>query len=81
MDGQVPAFVMEEQAGFTVMRYMMADGAPNKAAPCGKGDGAYQPLDSAESVVAVVGSAHARGMCRQWDAAMKDKSVQPLLHS
>jgi hypothetical protein len=81
VDGQVPAFVMEEQDGYTVMRYMMADGAPNRAAPCGKADGAYQPLDDATAVVAVVGSAHARGMLREWNSAIKDKSVEQLLKS
>jgi hypothetical protein len=77
----VPAFVMDDKDGFTVMRYMMADGAPNKSAPAGKGDGAYQPLEDAQSVVAVVGSAHARGMVKTWDAACKDVSVEALLQS
>lgn len=80
-DGQVPAFVMDEADGFTVMRYMMADGAPNKAAPTGKGDGAYQPLEDGQAIVAVVGSAHARGMCKVWESACKDVSVQELLRS
>ena len=77
----MPAFVMEEQDGFTVMRYMMADGAPNKSAPTGKGDACYQPLDDAQAIVAVIGSAHVRGMCQEWDSACKDKSVAQLMES
>lgn len=72
---------MEEQDDFTVLRYMMADGAPNKAAPTGKGDAAYQPLGDAQAVVAVIGSAHVRGMCREWDKALQDKSVEKVLVS
>jgi hypothetical protein len=79
----VPAFILDKVDGFSVLRYMMADGAPNKSAPTGKGDGAYQPLGSAKSVVAVIGSAHVRGMCRRWDSAVKsgDWSVQELCTS
>lgn len=82
-DGQVPAFILDEVDGHTVLRYMMADGAPNKAAPTGKGDGAYQPLGTARSVVAVLGSAHVRGMCRRWDGTLSAKSwdVQDLCKS
>jgi hypothetical protein len=80
-DGQVPAFVMDEVDGFTVMRYMMADGAPNKAAPTGKGDGAYQPLAGASAIVAVIGSAHVRGMCNEWQRSCENVSVRDLLRS
>lgn len=72
---------MDQVDGHTVYRYMMADGAPNKSAPVGKGDGAYQPLGDAESVVAVVGSAHVRGMCLQWEQAIRDVAVDKLLVS
>jgi hypothetical protein len=80
-DGQVPGFVLDEVDGLTVLRYMMAEGAPNKAAPKGKGDGAYTPLEGPETVVAIVGSAHVRGMCRQWQNAQQNLSVSELLKS
>lgn len=82
-DGQVPAFVVDEVDGYTVLRCMMAAGAPNKSAPTGMGDGAYEPFIGAEAVVAVVGSAHVRGMCRRWDAtvARSSLSVQDLCKS
>jgi hypothetical protein len=82
-NGQVPAFVLDKVDGYTVLRYMMADGAPNKSAPTGKGDGAYKPLGSAKSIVAVIGSAHVRGMCRRWDGTLKtgNFSVQDLCKS
>jgi hypothetical protein len=82
-DGQVPAFVLDEVDGYTVLRYMMAAGAPDKSAPTGRGDGAFEPFSGAEAVVAVVGSAHVRGMCRRWDAtiASSSLSVQDLCKS
>ena len=82
-DGQVPAYVLDEVDGFSVLRYMMAEGAPNKAAPTGKGDGAYSPLGDADAIVAVIGSAHVRGMCRRWPAAVQggDLSVDRLCRS
>lgn len=74
---------MDRVDGCTGMRYMMPEGAPNKAAPTGKGDGAYTPLADAESIVAVVGSAHVRGICQQWDSVLQDRSlsVQELCES
>lgn len=72
---------MDQVDGHTVYRYMMADGAPNKSAPTGKGDGAYQPLGDAESIVAVVGSAHVRGICSKWKQASQDVAVDKLLIS
>ena len=41
-------------------------------APAGAGDGEYAPLQAPRAVVAVVGSAHVRGMCRQWEDVVRD---------
>jgi hypothetical protein len=81
--GQVPAFVLDQVDGHIVLRYMMADGAPNKSAPTGKGDGAYKTQPDADSIVAIVGSAHVRGICRQWDhvVAKGEFDVQDLCKS
>lgn len=48
-------------------------GAPEAAAPRGLGDGAFQPLRGAQRVVAVVGTAHVRGMVRGWQAAVDEE--------
>lgn len=82
-DGQVPAYILDEVDGYTVLRYMIAEGASNKAAPTGKGDGAYEPLGNVESVVAIIGSAHVRGICKQFDSVVDGPSldVQDLCQS
>jgi hypothetical protein len=79
----VPGFVLDQVDKYTVMRYMMADGAPNKAAPTGKGDGAYEPLPDADSIVAIIGSAHVRGICKQWNSTVssQDYDVADLCKS
>jgi hypothetical protein len=49
----------------------MPEGAGDvPSAPKGAGDGAYAPLAAPRAVVAVVGSAHVRGMCRQWHESL-----------
>lgn len=40
----------------------------------GLGDGAYTPLKGVRRVVAVVGTAHVRGMVREWQAAIEEKT-------
>jgi hypothetical protein len=47
-------------------------GAPAAAAPQGLGDGAYTPLRGVQRVVAVVGTAHVRGMVREWQVATEE---------
>ena len=72
---------MDTVDGQAVVRYMMAEGAPKKAAPAGAGDGCYKPVAGPTAVVAVVGSAHVRGICRQWSDAQKTVDVSELLNS
>lgn len=62
-----PAYVRDVRGGKPVWRLMVPEAAPAAAAPKGLGDGAYVPLKSARAVVGVVGSAHVRGMVREWE--------------
>lgn len=50
-----------------VWRYVIPEGGPAAAAPPGYGDGEYQPAGSVSSVVAIVGTAHVRGIVREWE--------------
>lgn len=75
-----PAYVRDEQDGRQVWRFMMPEQAPAQAAPAGLGDGAYKPLKGARAVVGVIGSAHVRGMIREWPESLKaPAAVQELL--
>lgn len=77
----MPAYVVDTSEGQPVLRYMMAEGAPNKVAPTGKGDGAYKPIAGPRAVVAIIGSAHVRGMCQEWPTIPADASVADLMES
>ena len=58
---------------------MPKDG-PAGSAPKGLGDGAYAPLTGPKAVVGVIGSAHVRGMCKQWEESVKEAGqVEELL--
>lgn len=68
--------------GQLIWRYMMSQGGPARSSPQGWGDGEYTPLSSPapQAVVAVVGSAHVRGMCQQWSNALQQPGqVEELL--
>jgi hypothetical protein len=66
-----PAYVADDAGGQLVWRYAMPSGGPSGAAPAGLGEGEYgPPPGGARSVVVVVGTAHVRGMCREWEAAL-----------
>ena len=67
-----PAYVAGEAGGQLVWRYAMSAGAPLGSAPRGVGEGEYAPPQGgARAVVVVVGTAHVRGMCREWRAALE----------
>jgi hypothetical protein len=65
-----PAYVAGSLGnGQLVWRYAMAPDAPARSSPSGLGDGAYVAGQPPRSVVAVLGSAHVRGICKQWPEA------------
>lgn len=43
--------------------------------PPAEGDGRYEPLPGVGAVVAVVGTAHVRGITRAWGDALQDQAV------
>ena len=59
-------------------RYGMPGGGPDLAAPKGWGEGEYVPAQGAAAVVAVVGSAHVRGICREWERIDEVEYLQRL---
>jgi hypothetical protein len=61
---------LQEADGQLIWRYVMPEGSTASSAPKGGGDGAYVPLAGPSDVVAVVGSAHVRGMCKAWQASL-----------
>ena len=44
-----------------------------------EGDGSYEALPAAGAVVAVVGTAHVRGIAAAWQAALDDPSLDAYL--
>lgn len=74
-----PTFVRREVDGQMVWGYMVPEAAPAGSAPSGLGDGAFKPLPGVRSIVGVVGSAHVRGMVREWNTCVKDTNVEDLL--
>lgn len=72
--------LLQDTEGQLIWRYVMPEGATASSGPAGGGDGAYSPLQGPSAVVAVVGSAHVRGMCKAWqDSLAAPGQVQQLL--
>lgn len=71
---------LQDTDGQLIWRYAMPQGKTASSAPQGGGDGAYAPLQAPSAVVAVVGSAHVRGMCKAWqDSLAAPGQVDELL--
>ena len=49
------------------------------ACPADEGDGVYEPLPAPAAVVGVVGTAHVRGIIREWQAAQADLTWERYL--
>ena len=89
-EGLTPAYVLAKGSGggggdggsaeaAAVLQYAMPVGGEPGACPPGAGAGQYRPLPGPQTVVAVVGTAHVRGMIRVWEAAQRDVSLRSLL--
>ena len=68
--GLTPSFVAtsRESYGATVYSYAMPKGSPASVSPPGKGQGRFEfHGNPPKRVVAVVGSAHVRGMIKSWE--------------
>lgn len=83
--GLTPAYVLTQapggggEGGGAVLQYAMPAGGDPGACPPGAGAGQYAALPGPRTVVAVVGTAHVRGMLREWGAAQRDCSLRSLL--
>jgi pheromone shutdown protein TraB len=66
-----PAMIATDDCGPLLWRFMAAQRAPAAASPAGLGDAEYAPLPAPHALVAVVGSAHVRGICHQWGNALQ----------
>ncbi|KAF5825960.1 hypothetical protein DUNSADRAFT_5649 [Dunaliella salina] len=71
--GYLSPFSLDRERIYPVWRFMVPEGAPEAAAPRGLGDGAYTPLKGARRVVAVVGTAHVKGIVREWSQAVEEE--------
>lgn len=61
-----------------MLRFGMPAGGPEAAAPSGYGEGEYEPVQDAAVVVAVVGSAHVRGIIREWGSISREEYLRRL---
>ena len=56
----------------------MPEGGPEEATPPGNGEGQYKPVRGPERLVAVVGSAHVRGILREWGSVSRQGYMEQL---
>lgn len=78
----VPTYVRRhrEGEGSCVLRYAMPDGGPPEACPQGQGDGKFKTWP-AKKVVAIVGTAHVRGILRAFeDLGCPERADVSLAH-
>ena len=73
-----PAYIMDRDQGRTIWRYTIPEGGPEEASPPGNGEGQYKPLQAPGRLVAVVGSAHVRGILREWEGVSRQGYMEQL---
>ena len=56
----------------------MPEGGSEKATPPGNGEGEYKPLQAPQRLVAVVGSAHVRGILREVEGLSHQEYLDQL---
>lgn len=79
---EAPALIADMGAdGVPIWRYTVGKNGPQGVCPLGEGDGTYAALPAVSAVVAVVGTAHVRGIVREWDvaAASENTELEPYL--
>ena len=67
-----PAYILDKVRGNWVYRLMMPKGGGPPHVEHGLGDGEYLPLENPKRVVAIVGTAHVRGICRTLENGVSD---------
>ncbi|CAL5220498.1 g2527 [Coccomyxa viridis] len=73
-----PAYIKDRDQGRTIWRYTMPEGGPEEATPPGNGEGEYKPAQAPGKLVAVVGSAHVRGILREWEKVSHQEYLKQL---
>ena len=73
-----PAYILDKDQGRRIWRFTMPEGGPAVAAPSGNGEGQYRPIEAPRNVVAIVGSAHVRGILREWRGVSHEDYLQRL---
>lgn len=77
---EAPALLADMGAdGVPIWRYTVGKNGPQGVSPLGEGDGSYSPLPAVGAVVAVVGTAHVRGITKAWDGALEDTTLDSFL--
>lgn len=66
--GAAPAYVLDKTGQRQVWRLVTPPGAPVASCPVGEGDGQLEGHPPVKNIVAVVGTAHVKGMMRAWSA-------------
>lgn len=66
--GAAPAYVLDKAGQRQVWRLVTPPGAPVGSCPVGEGDGQLEGHLPVQNLVAVVGTAHVKGMMRAWSA-------------
>lgn len=64
-----PAYIRLQDGSY---RYAVSSQGPQGANPARGGEGTYELRQGCQRIVAVVGTAHVRGMCRAWDSGDQD---------
>ncbi len=71
-----PAYVVIGQGKEQTWQYMMpAHAVDSEACPTGHGSGVYKAADGVQSVVAVVGSAHVRGITAELQQMQRQQQI------
>lgn len=77
---EAPALLADMGAdGVPIWRYTVGKNGPQGVSPLGEGDGSYSPLQAVGAVVAVVGTAHVRGITKACDGVLEDTTLDSFL--
>ncbi|KAK9825968.1 hypothetical protein WJX74_002300 [Apatococcus lobatus] len=76
--GAAPAYILDKVGQRQVWRLVTPPGAPAGSCPVGEGDGQQEGHLPLKSIVAVVGTAHVKGMMRSWSAGAADTGSEAV---
>ena len=79
--GASPAYILDTSEERHSWQYAMPADSPAGCSRSGCGLGEYMPIEDANSVVAIVGSAHVGGIRREWESASAVEDLSHLLET